>query len=314
MARSSKILFAAILALAAVGETARHINGSPAMENTASVADLTAQPKNTKITRDSDEEIWTNFRHKVYRARETMMDELEKEKERKPWEAVYSTGSPFLLRGIIVTEHAYVTTGRSGHDMGRVRANKGSLEFISDAPLLKPGMKKSFSMFVVPWDERLYLIQPDYMVHFCNHVNSGEGRCPGAGHSFYRRLSDFEKQAAGLPDVPHEYSDYLLATPITARIIKISAKKQNVKLPGEKETMAETVAGIPLTINKGKRHGVKAGMEFYPSKVGLFPTATVHSVAEATSELILQGDTRSGLFDEDMALSTRNPNWDEENE
>ena len=81
------------------------------------------------------------------------------------------------------------------------------------------GIAKEF--IPVHWGNRTYLVPADDVIGFCNAVNGGtEPRdCP-QGRNLLRE-GDEKKKVSGLPVVPDEYRDYLLAKPITAEIIGI---------------------------------------------------------------------------------------------
>lgn len=140
-----------------------------------------------------------------------------------------------------------------------------STEMIGGTPIQeesKPTNKESIirteKLVVTRWDTRMYLIPQGEFLFFCNLVNAGiEPRTEmnsslgeyfsyGGHYSIRLYLKDDGKAPIprGLPEVPLEFRQYLLTTPITGKITKV----ENIS----KDTFAD--------IFISNRKGLKIGM------------------------------------------------------
>ncbi len=95
----------------------------------------------------------------------------------------------------------------------------------------------------VRWDKRWYLIPEKHRLGFCNVVNQG-------GVPKYMRSGEFSLEDTlqheppkDLPDVPQEWSPYLLTKPVTG-------------------TITEVFSDHLAIMNIGAKDGVRSGMEF----------------------------------------------------
>lgn len=107
----------------------------------------------------------------------------------------------------------------------------------------------------IAWDQRLYLIDEDKVIEFCNQINAGEEpRKDFMGRSFLLRDQDWKKPASGKPKLPQKYAEYLVDQPLEAKVVSQREYK--------------------LTINKGYGDGVRLGMRMYADSNGLvnFPS------------------------------------------
>ncbi|MCA9249967.1 MAG: hypothetical protein R3E58_00065 [Phycisphaerae bacterium] len=99
---------------------------------------------------------------------------------------------------------------------------------------------------VVPieWGERLYLVDEDKVVEFCNNVNAGyEPRSELVGWPYFLRDGDWQKPANGKPKLPKKYSEYLADGSFEAKVVK-----QNEYV---------------LELDKGFEDGVRVGMQMW---------------------------------------------------
>src|SRR5205823_9520862 len=110
--------------------------------------------------------------------------------------------------------------------------------------------------------------------------------------SYLLRAQDFAKpRPTGLPRVPAEYKDYLLAKPITGSVVRVGEDKEDVAVRGRPWLMS----GTSLTLRVGKRDGVRAGTRFYPeqgTEVAVGSSFYVISLTERQCELLQCGGDR----------------------
>lgn len=84
-----------------------------------------------------------------------------------------------------------------------------------------PFDKGAVILLPVRWDERLYLIEKDRLLEFCNEINLGlEPRMKHLGFYFYMRRGDHEKRARGAPELSVEWGEYVLQKPIKCKVIR----------------------------------------------------------------------------------------------
>ncbi|HNO77106.1 MAG TPA: hypothetical protein PKN33_03515 [Phycisphaerae bacterium] len=107
----------------------------------------------------------------------------------------------------------------------------------------------------IVWDQRLYLIDEDKVIEFCNQINAGFEPCRMFMYaSFFLRDQDWENPASGKPNLPPNYAEYLVDEPLEAKVVSQREYK--------------------LTINKGYDDGVRLGMRMYADSNGVvcFPS------------------------------------------
>jgi hypothetical protein len=149
---------------------------------------------------------------------------------------------------------------------GDLEESDGKIRLFFKLPNEHKPLQGIASEFVpVVWGNRHYLIASDEVVKFANAINAGFEPREGAWGEFLLKRQDVSKSANGKPNLPSEYSEYLLKHPIDAEISSI--KGSHTEKTGRLTT---------VMLNVGASQGVKKGMEFYlyaPS--GLFESATV---------------------------------------
>lgn len=229
---------------------------------------------------------------------------------REPWEGRFENGAPFrgLDRGVIISrKHGYVSTSRR-IDMGIVKADGDRIALVSEAPDNAWGLMPR-EYVVVPWDGQVFLVEPDDLVSFCNDVNSGRLRGSTPGGGYLLPAEDFDKpRPTGMPKVPAEYKDYLLRRPIAGGVVKLGDDKEDVAVWGSRWLRS----GTSLTLGVGKKHGVRAGMRFYPERDGdawIGSSFYVISLGESRCELLHCGD-RKAQVKVGLRLTTAHPLYD----
>jgi hypothetical protein len=229
------------------------------------------------------------------------------------WESRFYDGSPFIgiAHGWIISRKTgYVSTTRR-LDMGSVKVKDDRIALISEAPNHAWGLMP-LEYVVVPWDQQVFLVEPDELLAFCNDVNSGLlRRHPPYGRHLLR-VQDFHKdRPTGFPQVPIEYKEYLLRGAITGTVAKTGDDKQDVAVRGEKLLMS----GTSVTLGVGKKDGVRTGMRFYPereAKTGGLSRFFVISLTDRECEVLQCGRDPKDLAKVGQRLSTRDPSYDQE--
>jgi hypothetical protein len=151
----------------------------------------------------------------------------------------------------------------------------GRIRLVFKLPNERKGFQGIAREFLpVVWGDRHYLIPFDEVVKFANAINAGFEPRGTAWGEFLLRRDDVSKSASGFPNLPPQYSEYLLKQPIEA---EISAVKEN--------RMQNSGRVTTVLLNVGSTQGVKKGMEFFvyaPSTV--FESATITRVDSSSSE------------------------------
>ncbi len=259
-----------------------------------------------QVSRDSSDAFYEEIA-----PRRSMIETDLKTGQHKPWESTFYDGSPtrgFARGWIISLKRGYVSTTRR-LDMGSVKNEGNRIALVSEAPRNAWGLMP-LEYVVVPWDQQVFLVEPDQLLAFCNDVNSGRlRRCTPAGR-YLLRVKDFDKERpTGLPKVPTPYKEYLLRRPITGSVVKAGEEKQDVAVRGEKRLMS----GTSLTLSVGKKDGVRTGMQFYPerdSETAGFSSFFVISLAERQCELLQCRDDRKDQAKIGLRLTTADPFYD----
>ena len=130
----------------------------------------------------------------------------------------------------------------------------------------------------IVWGERHYLIPADEVVSFANTVNAGFEPRKSQWGRFLLRRGDEVKSASGQPNLPPEYSGYLLKDPIKAEISSIQGSRTET-----------TTRFTSVILNVGSAQGVKQGMEFYvysPSSIAEWATVTHVSGSNSEAEIV----------------------------
>lgn len=137
-------------------------------------------------------------------------------------------------------------TGRYGRNYGPVTPSKGRLRLAFRLPVQRSTIADQ--LIRVHWGCRRYLIPPKEMLEFCNAINAGTEPRTDIHGLHLLRWGDHSKAVQGLPTVPDEFKDYLLARPIEAEVIEVRERADDRTL---------------VVLNRGKMHGLLPGMELY---------------------------------------------------
>ena len=203
-----------------------------------------------------------------------------------PWAGDYYCGDG-LGANISLILHRKPATCSSGTDLGLYDRNygpvawtKGRLRLSFSVPNQRQGFQGIAEEFIpVTWGERQYLVPANDMVQFCNEVNSGDEPQEGIHGCYLLRRGDEEKDAQGFPAVPEAFKRFLLRHPIQAEIVDVG----KVTLRSDSK-FKET----PVTLNRGKKQGLLAGMALQVVKPdNLVEAITVTKVEEERSEAVM---------------------------
>ena len=120
---------------------------------------------------------------------------------------------------------------------GKYAEANGAATIANGVITLKPEGKvkqQPFTLIPVRWDERLYLVDKEKLLEFCNDVNQGSEPRKDAHGSAYIRIGDERKVVSGPPNLPGEWRTFLLRKPVVGVVVKmISAYKAEVNLGAE---------------------------------------------------------------------------------
>jgi len=151
---------------------------------------------------------------------------------------------------------------------GDVVETDGRIRLVLRLPNESEGFRGIAPEFIpVVWGERHYLISPEEVVKFANAINAGFEPRGGAGGRFLLRRDDVSKSVSGFPNLPPQYSEYLLKQPIEA---EISSVKESRIEGSERITTA--------VLNVGTAQGVRQGMEFW-----VYEPSAIYGLAQITS-------------------------------
>lgn len=158
------------------------------------------------------------------------------------------------------------------------------------------------SFIPVHWGDRTYLIPPEDMIEFCNAINSGlEPRADMHGH-FLLRDRDALKTVTGFPEVPAEYTGYLLNEPIEAQIISVGKNRGKKKAGGTRQEIA-------VWLDAGAQDGLLPGMELHvitPEKHQFESVILTTNLEDHVSEAMMTiARDRASLPKPGWRLSTR---------
>jgi hypothetical protein len=104
--------------------------------------------------------------------------------------------------------------------MGSVEASDTRIKLRSESLQKLKNHTEVIEFVIVHWTDRVYLIEPNRLIAFVNSVNSGRARQLGGSCGlFYLRTDGFEKPVSGLPEVPSDYQDYILKTPLLSTVL-----------------------------------------------------------------------------------------------
>ena len=104
------------------------------------------------------------------------------------------------------------------------------------------------NLVTVKWGKRLYLIAKEQGIAFCNAVNQGGEPTGNFSGNFFLGEGHEEMPVTGLPEIPEEWSNYLLKSPVRGEVIEL--------LPDSKGK-----------VNVGRKQGLRVGMQLLATEV-----------------------------------------------
>jgi hypothetical protein len=132
--------------------------------------------------------------------------------------------------------------GVYGSNKGVVKVSGECIELVPKRKNIQNGFGGTPTVFFpIKWSDRIYLVPKNKIVDFCSCANSGREPRNRPHGRFYLRRTDWEKPATGEPNLPAEFRDYLLKTPVTGTIV----------------ALRDTQTGI---ISLGSKNGLRSGM------------------------------------------------------
>lgn len=134
-----------------------------------------------------------------------------------------SNGSFTFSSGCCMTEHE--GSGRFEIESGVVVLKSNAKGPTEETKLHYPKAKNiewnPRRLVPIAWDQRLYLIDEDRVIEFCNQINFGdEPRTDRGAYPFLLRDGDERKPVDGKPSLPEKYAQYLIEVPFTATVVK----------------------------------------------------------------------------------------------
>lgn len=135
----------------------------------------------------------------------------------------------------------YGCLGEYDRNTGPYHVEKGRVVLFPEKPNIREGFQGTPTRFFpVPWGERLYLVEDERILEFCNAINQGQEPRRKVHGMVYLRRGDEKKPVSGRPVLPKVWRDYLLETPLEGKVIDALGNR-----------------GV---VNLGKKHGLKVGM------------------------------------------------------
>jgi hypothetical protein len=232
---------------------------------------------------------WKKFSRKseaVSEAKSKLIEQELKSLDKHPWAGDYYYGDGLGMNvhlelapqsGFVFTWHGCL--GLYDLNYGDVVEKAGRIRLVFTFPNERKGFQGMASeLMPVLWGERHYLIPSDGLVDFINQINAGfEPRNMLHGRFLLKR-GDEVKKASGDPNIPSEYSEYLLRQPIETTISSVKGSRV------EDSTRITTVV-----LNVGTAQGVKQGMEFWvfvPSRT--YGVARITAAGSGSSEATME--------------------------
>lgn len=165
--------------------------------------------------------------------------------------------------------------GLYDRNYGAVTFTNGRIRLSFTLPNVRKGFQGVAPEFIpVLWGPRHYLVPSDDVVGFCNNVNQRSEPRSGARGTYFLRRGDEKEKAYGSPELPDEFQQYILSTPIQAAIVNVShyTTRPSVGDWKFKDTL--------VTLSVGANKGLRVGMELVVTE----PFNTVESVRITKTE------------------------------
>jgi hypothetical protein len=110
---------------------------------------------------------------------------------------------------------------------------------------------KRHTLSIVRWGKRLYLVEVQNLLDFCNDINIGYEPRGDIHGSFYLKNIDPLPNVSGLPPLSAKWRSYLLKHPVTGKVLSIQCTGRHDERKGDI---------IAVRVNVGRQHGLKVGM------------------------------------------------------
>ena len=134
----------------------------------------------------------------------------------------------------------------------------------------------------ISWESREYLVAADDIVGFCNDINEGREPRNEIYGSYLLRQGDEKKEVKGLPEVPEQYRQYLLAKPVKATIVSVGAYTTRPSVADWK------FKDTPVTIDAGMKQGLLVGMELLVTQPeNIVESVKITKVEDARAEAVM---------------------------
>ncbi len=216
--------------------------------------------------------------------------DMDKTKTVKDFAAAYYAGDGLGFNRNIVLEpdgsFKFKWTGCMGvygESTGTAKLVNGIIEL---PPYTAKDIKQPTSLTPVKWGERLYLIETEKLLDFCNDINQQrEPRKDKKGFTFMR-LGDEQKDASkAQAELPKEWREFILTKPLKGTVVK--------KLNGN-----------TAEIDLGAKDGLKKGMLLTSRGKNTFTQIRVVEASDHTcvvkkeyrDDKLTAGDVVSSLF------------------
>jgi hypothetical protein len=190
----------------------------------------------TQATRVLAFRDWGKFSKKSEAASEAQRKLIEQELKslhEHPWAGHYYYGDGLGVNvrldlaprsGFVFTWHGCL--GLYDLNYGKVEETGGRVKLVFRFPNDQKGFQGIASELIpVFWGERHYLIPPDRVVDFTNAINAGFEPRSGLHGRFLLNGGDELKPVRGKPNIPSQYSAYLLEHPIEAEISSVKESR-----------------------------------------------------------------------------------------
>ena len=221
--------------------------------------------------------------------RQTILAEIKKSKNHE-WAGEYYAGDGLGVNTsiAIAPNSGYVfewhgCLGLYDRNYGQVTWTNGRIQLSFTFENEREGFQGIAPELVpISWGSRRYLVPADDVVGFCNDTNEGREPRNNSHGSYLLRRGDEKKPVSGLPKVPEEYLDYLLAKPIEATIIAV----------GEYTTRPSIVdwrfKDTPVTLDAGAKKGLRVGMELVVTQPhNVVESVKITRVEETRAEAVM---------------------------
>ena len=143
------------------------------------------------------------------------------------------------------------------------------------------------------WGPRLYLIEANRVVSFCNAVNAGDEPRKESRYQFLLREGDWTKEAKGSPKIPKPWQGkYLLVSPVQTVTRVVGDYVEDVMIPEYPHTNGK-LSGIRCTFNAGHEQGLRPGMTILPQEQYLLCMGFVLSTSPNSCEVLVSKYTDS---------------------